>query len=134
MVSSFKKCLNVQPVIEDRTEDQPIKTKQRTVALPRIGITPYVFGVKRTPTFDGDALNLTLMITGMKNNEHYVSTKLDPMYALLKIFSVNMEDPWPGWTGFNTLIRQSNIPNVSKLVTSQSWIPLLPSALHLMKS
>ena len=25
-----------------------------------------------------------------------------------------MKDPWPGWTGFNTLIRQSNIPNVSQ--------------------
>ena len=29
---------DVQPVVEDRTEHEPIKKKQRTVALPLIGI------------------------------------------------------------------------------------------------
>ena len=71
--------------------------------------------MKRAPTFYGDALDLTLMVSRMKNNEFASAQKLDLMYALVKIFSVNMEDPWPGWTGFNTLKRQSNIPNVSKV-------------------
>ena len=38
-------------------------------SLPLIGITPYAFGAKRTPTFDGDALDRTLMDTRLKNNE-----------------------------------------------------------------
>ena len=60
----------------------------------------------------------------MKNNECASAHKLDLMYALVKIFSVNMEDPWPGWTGFNTLIRQSNIPNVSKV----GYLPIMDAS------
>ena len=98
---------DVQPVVNDRTEHEPIKKKQRIVALPFIGITPYAVGVKRTPAFDGDALDLTLMVSRMKNYEFASAHKLDLMYALVKIFSVNMEDPWPGWTGFSTLISKA---------------------------
>ena len=71
--------------------------------------------MKKTPKFDGDALDLTSMDIQVINNECESVHKLDLMYALLKIFATTVEDPWPGWTGFNTLIRQSNIPTVSRV-------------------
>jgi hypothetical protein len=46
------------------------------------------------------------------------------MYALLKIFATTEEDPWPGWTGFNTLIRQSNIPTVSRV----GYLPIVDAS------
>jgi hypothetical protein len=43
------------------------------------------------------------------------------MYVLIKMYGVSDEDPWPGWTGFNTLLRQSNITTVSKV----GYLPLV---------
>lgn len=122
----IQKVINhdMHPVLEDPTEYIPIKKKQRTVAVPVSDITPYAVGVKKTPKFDGDALDMTSMDIQVKNNECVSAHKLDLMYALLKIFATNVEDPWPGWTGFNTLIRQSNIPTVSRV----GYLPIVDAS------
>ena len=60
----------------------------------------------------------------IKNSEIATAQKLDLIYSLIKIFAANDEDPWPGWTGFNTMLRQSDIPPVSKV----GYLPIVDAS------
>ena len=60
------------------------------------------------------------MKLSVENNEMVVGQKLDLAY-LLMIFSVNSDDPWPGWTGFNTMLRQFEIATVLR----DGYLPLV---------
>ena len=111
-------------IVKQPSEILPIKKKQRTVEAPVSSITPYVIGMKRTPTFDGSALDLSSMELSVENNEIVVAQKLDLAYSLIKIFAANAEEPWPGWTGFNTILRQCEIPTMSRV----GYLPLVDAS------
>lgn len=117
---------DTQPVIQHPLEQVTvaIRKKQRTVAVPVSNITPYSIGAKKTPTFDGEAMGTTLKELQVSSNEFVSAHKLDLMYALAKMFATDEENPWPGWTGFNTLLRQSNIPTMSRV----GYLPIVDAS------
>ena len=43
---------------------------------------------------------------------------------MIKIFAANAEEPWPGWTGFNTILRQCEIPTMSRV----GYLPLVDAS------
>ena len=110
--------------VECPSECTIIKKKQRSIKVPASTITPYSIGIKKTPKFDSSALDLTSMEPLIKNSEIATAQKLDLIYLLIKIFAANDEDPWPGWTGFNTMLQQSDIPPVSKV----GYLPIVDAS------
>jgi hypothetical protein len=113
--------------VERPSECATIKKKQRSIEVPASTITPYVIGIKKTPTFDRSALDLASMEPHIKNNEIATAQKLDLAYSVIKIFAANDEEPcppWPGWIGFNTMLRQSDIPPVSRV----DYLPIVDAS------
>ena len=76
-------------MVEQPSEVLPIKKKQRSVETPASAITPYVIGIKKTPTFDGSALDPASMELSVESNEIDVTQKLDLVSSLMKIFDAD---------------------------------------------
>ena len=98
---------------------EPIKKKQRTVPLPTSTIMPYAIGAKKTPTF-----NTTTLGSMAESNEVVKAHQLDLLYCMVKYFGAGDEEAWPGWTGFNTLLRNNHIPPVSRV----GYLPLVDAS------
>lgn len=102
----------------------PIKKNQRSVVAPTATIAPYGIGVKKTPRFDGSALDESMMKLLVSNNSRVNAYKLDMAYCMIKHVTADEEDHWPGWTGFNTLLRKDNIPGVSRI----GYLPIVDAS------
>ena len=53
-----------------------------------------------------------------------VAQLLDLTYALLKMIPSDDLPVLPGWTGFNTLLRKDNIPNISRV----GYLPVIDAS------
>lgn len=86
-----------------------ISKSQRSVKVPESDIRQFSIGVKKTPDFQVETRQA---ITRTPFGE--TAQKLDLAYVLMKMVH---SDSYvlPGWTGFNFLLRQDNIPNVSRV-------------------
>ena len=49
---------------------------------------------------------------------------MDLAYCMIKYVTAEEEDHWPGWTGFNTLLRKDNIPDVSRV----GYLPIVDAS------
>lgn len=98
-----------------------IKKKQRTVTVPDSAIVPYNIGEKKSHRFDSSAFELPAV--QLVNNTDVTSKmqKLDMAYVLIKTFGASNANPWPSWSGFNTLLCADNIPTVSRI----SYLPIV---------
>ena len=78
--------------------------------VPNTTIAPYKVGERKTPKFHACALELpTDKLDIVK------ACKLDLAYVLIKLYGMNDDDPWPGWSGLNTLLNADKIPMVSHI-------------------
>lgn len=101
---------------ENRNEVQiHISKTQRTIKAPESQIVPYNLGKKKTPKFqtinDENTDELIRVIT-------HLSKLIDTAYIAIKfIISCNSSDVviFPGWTGFNTLLFDDEIPDESRV-------------------
>ena len=85
-----------------------IKKKQWTVTVP------HNIGERKTPKFDSSALELPVVQLANKTDIILKMQKMDMAYVLIKIFAVRNANPWPSWSGFNTLLCADNILTVSR--------------------
>ena len=102
-----------------------IKKKQRTVEMPASDIVPYSIGVKMTPAFH--IVQLDPQCLELIFNEDPTSTacKLDLAYIFLKYICAVNEEVIPGWTGFNTMLYNHEIPSVSRI----GYLPVIDASL-----
>ena len=92
-----------------------IKKKQRTVEMPTSDIVPYSIGVKMTPTFHIVQLNPQCLKLVLNEDPTPTAYKLDLAYILMKYICAVNDEVIPGWTGFNTMLYNHEIPNVSRV-------------------
>lgn len=98
------------------SSQQPaISKSQRSILPPPSTIPPYFLGAKKTPTFNCNFLNTEAMRQVKEINEDKLAGKLDLIYAVIKIFADPEEQLWPGWTGFNTMLKNNDVPDVSRV-------------------
>ena len=102
----------------------PIKKNQHSVVAPTVAIPPYGIGVKQTPSFDGSALDKSVIKHLVHNNSSANARKMDLAYCMIKHVTAEEEDHWPGWTGFNTLLQKDNIPDVSRV----GYLPIVDAS------
>ena len=84
-----------------------IKKSQRSLQVPQSDILPFTIGTRKTPHF----LDLDRTTTTSSREK---AQRLDLAYVLLKMFPSD-ETTLPGWTGFNTILCQNDIPEVSRV-------------------
>lgn len=84
-----------------------IKKSQRSLQVPQSDILPFTVGTRKTPHF----LDLDRTTTTSSREK---AQRLDLAYVLLKMFPSD-ETTLPGWTGFNTIFWQDDIPEVSRV-------------------
>ena len=48
-------------------------------------------------------------------------SKFDLLYALIKVCANNEDELWPGWTGFSTLLKHDDVPEVSRV----GYLPII---------
>lgn len=120
----------IQELVEDTTSEHeqeqsyvPIKKTQRTVVLPTSTVTSYNIGVKITPAFDCSALEPSQIASQNQNKASARAEMIDFIYTIIKKFA-NDDDLWPGWTGFNTLLRQDKIPPMSRI----GYLPIIDAS------
>ena len=58
------------------------------------------------------------------DNSSANARKMDLAYCMIKHVTAEEEDHWPGWTGFNTLLRKDNIPDVSRV----GYLPIVDAS------
>ena len=92
-----------------------IKKKQRTVEVPTSDIVPCSIGVKMTPTFHIAQLDPQCLKLVLNEDPTPTAYKLDLAYILMKYICAVNEEVIPGWTGFNTMLYNHEIPNVSRV-------------------
>ena len=100
-------------------EQVPIKKERRSVVPPDNAIIPYARGTKKTPKFDGSALDLSTKKPTLENSVIATARKLDLVYSLIKVHAANVQGTWPGWSGYNTLL--SSVPPLSRV----GYLPLV---------
>ena len=69
----------------------PIKKNQRSVVAPTVAIRPYGIGVKQTPSFDGSALDKSVIKHLVHNNSSANARKI-PLNHHLQIASISQTD------------------------------------------
>ena len=88
--------------------------------MPTSDIVPYSIGVKMTPTFHIVQLDPQCLKLVLNEDPTPTAYKLDLAYILMTyilmkyICAVN-DEVIPGWTGFNTMLYNHEIPNVSRV-------------------
>ena len=87
---------------------------QRTVQVPEQDVIPFSLRNKKTPRFNIEMAQVTGSIT-VKTAASEAAQLLDLTYVLLKMIPSDDLPVLPGWTGFNTLLRKDNIPNISRV-------------------
>lgn len=93
---------------------QQLKKGGRTLQAPNEAIVPYSLGKKQTPNFLGTSRPSTFYeIKGSLHHDH--AKRLDFAYFLMKLLQNTVGTVLPGWTGFNILLRQSEIPPMSRI-------------------
>ena len=103
----------IQKVLQESNShpEQAVKISksQRSVKVPESDIMQFSIGTKETPNFHVETRQA---VTRTPFGER--AQKLDLVYVLVKMAH---SDGYalPGWTGFNVLLRQDNIPKVSKV-------------------
>ena len=75
----------------------PIKKSQCSVVAPTVAIPHYGIGVKQTPSFDGSALDKSVIKHLVHNNSSANARKMNLAYCTIKHVTAE-EDHWPGWT------------------------------------
>ena len=104
----------IQKVLQESSShpEQAVKISksQRSVKVPESDIMQFSIGTKETPNFFH--VETRQAVTRTPFGE--MAQKLDLVYMLVKMAR---SDGYvlPGWTRFNVLIRQDNIPNVSRV-------------------
>ena len=93
-----------------------IKKSQRTVDVPTGTIAHYTLGAKETPVFRNvNEFTHAVMPIALRDCTARSAYMLDLAYVLTKMVSVSdQESPFPGWTGFNTMLHQG-IPDVQRV-------------------
>ena len=105
---------------DDNIETTVIKKTQRSLKMPDITLKPYSIGVKKTPAF-----NIPESIEDYSENEKTnISLKTDLSYVLVKMYNHSEERPLPGWTGFNTMLNETEIPNESRI----GYLPVIDNS------
>jgi hypothetical protein len=92
-----------------------ISKSQRSVNVPESENVQFSIGIKKTPNFQAETCQA---ITRMPFGE--MAQRLDMAYVLVKMVQSDSY-VFPGWTGFNVLLRQENIPNVSRV----GYLPII---------
>ena len=97
-----------------------IKKTQRSVKARHSVITPFSIGKKETPQFHKGSGNTAT------NASVKMAERLDLVYALVKSLKPDQDELLlPPWTGFNTLLYQDNIPDVSRV----GYLPVIDGSL-----
>ncbi|XP_028408500.1 uncharacterized protein LOC114531056 [Dendronephthya gigantea] len=105
---------------DDNIETTVIKKTQRSLKMPDVTLKPYSIGVKKTAAF-----NIPDDIRDYGENEKTnISLKSDLAYVLVKMFHHSQESPFPGWTGFNTMLNETEIPNESRI----GYLPVIDNS------
>lgn len=104
----------------NNTETTVIKKTQRSLKVPDSSLKPYSIGVKKTPAFN---IPDTIEDYG-KNEKTNISLKSDLAYVLVKMYHHSQESPLPGWTGFNTMLNETEIPNESRI----GYLPVIDNS------
>ena len=100
-----QKITGKNPSASNRREG--VKKSLRSLQVPQSDILPFTIGTRKTPHFlDCDRIPTT--------PSWEMAQKLDLAYVLLKMFPSD-ETVLPGWTGFNTILCQDDIPEVSRI-------------------
>jgi hypothetical protein len=95
-----------------------ISKSQRSLKATVPDVMPFSIGVKKTPKFEEVTRQVTITTTSRD-----AARKLDFAYVLVKM--VPSEDcVLPGWTGFNTLLCQYDIPQVSRV----GYLPVIDAS------
>ena len=109
----------IQKVLHERNsrpeQVQKISKSQRSVKVPESDITQFSIGTKETPNFQVETRQA---ITMKPFGE--MAQKIDLVYVLVKMVHSDSH-VLPGWTGFNVLLQQDNIPNVSRV----GYLPII---------
>ncbi len=105
---------------DNNRETTVIKKTQRSLKVPDITLKPYSIGVKKTPAF-----NIPDSIEDYGENEKTnISLKTDLAYVLVKMHNRSGESPLPGWTGFNTMLTETEIPKESRI----GYLPVIDNS------
>ena len=83
--------------------------------MPTSDIVPYSIGVKMTPTFHIVQLDPQCLKLVLNEDPTPTAYKLDLAYILMKYICAVNEEVIPGWTRFNTMLYNHEIPNVSRV-------------------
>ena len=70
----------------------PIKKNQRTVVAPLVAIAPYGIATKKTPTFDGSTLDMSVMQPLESNDFTLKCRKLNLAYCMIKHFTTDEDN------------------------------------------
>ena len=105
---------------DNNEETTVIKKTQRSLKVPDITLKPYSIGVKTTPVFD---IPDSIEDYG-ENAKTKISLKTDLAYVLVKMFNDYEESPLPGWTGFNTMLYEAEIPKESRI----GYLPVIDNS------
>ena len=98
-----------EPTVRPQTR-ATIKKTQRSVKAPHSVITLFSIGKKETPQFHKGSANTAT------NASVKMAERLDLVYVLVKSLKPDQDELLlPPWTGFNTLLYQDDIPDVSRV-------------------
>lgn len=86
--------------------------------IPQSDVVQFSIGVKRTPKFTDESRDA---VTALASCE--MALKLDLAYVLTKLVPSD-NDTLPGWTGFNTQLREDSIPEVSRI----GYLPVIDAS------
>ncbi len=90
-----------------------IRKSQRSVNVPDSNILPYTTGAKKTPKFlESLPDEQTQSLSTCQLNER--AEIIDLTYALIK-YTKSDDILLPGWTGFNTMLYQNDVPEESRV-------------------
>ena len=103
----------IQKVLQESNsrpeQAEKISKSQRSAKVPGSDITQFSIRIKETPNFEVETRQA---ITVKPFGE--IAQKIDLVYVLVKMVHSDSH-VLPGWTAFNVLLRQDNIPNVSRV-------------------
>ncbi len=92
-----------------------VSKSQRSVKVPESENVQFSIGINKTPNFQAENCQA---ITRTPFGE--VAQRLDMVYVLVNMVHSDSY-VFPGWTGFNVLLRQENIPKVSRV----GYLPII---------
>ena len=110
-----QKITSKNPSASNRREG--VKKSLRSLQVPQLDILPFTIGTRKMPHFlDCDRIPTT--------PSWEMAQILDLAYVLLKVLPSD-EIVLPGWTGFNTILCQDDIPEVSRI----GYLPVIDAPL-----